>query len=227
MLAMGLLLTSCTGLGIINEVITTAAVSTVSTTTPVTISTTSVATTTAETTPIPITTTTTTTTMPTTLPTINTKEDLLKLTSYVCYPYEVSFNGYIAGVNQQLWTNDDKTPVFGHNAGDTMCIDVYNANDYNTVFSLEYRDEVEPRTFDNGSIVYQPEPRAVNWVTIKSPEITLLPHQILGIPVALHVPAQTICQPNWGFEVVVTDITDQTMIDRNYGTRFLVNMMQP
>ena len=227
-LAIGLLLTSCTGLGIVNEVITTI-VSTAPTTTPVAISTTPVttSTTTVDTTPISITTTTATTTMPTTLPAINTKEDLLKLTSYICYPYEVSFNGYIAGVNQQLWTGDDKTPVFGHNAGDTMCIDVYNANDYNTVFSLEYRDEVEPRTFQNGSIVYQPEPRAVNWVTIKSPKITLLPHQLLGIPVSLDVPAQTICQQNWGFEVVVTDITDQTLIDRNYGVRFLVDMMQP
>ena len=100
-------------------------------------------------------------------------------------------------------------------------------NDYNTVFSLEYRNETEPRTFENGSIVYQPEPRAVDWVTIKNSAITLLPHQLLGIPVSLHVPVGTICQPNWGFEIVVTDVTDETMIYENYGVRFLVNMMQP
>jgi hypothetical protein len=143
------------------------------------------------------------------------------------YPYEISFNNYIAGVNQQLWTNDDKTPVFGHSAGDTMCIDVYNANDYNTVFSLTYADIYVPDTFQNGSTIYQPEPDAVNWVTIKNSAITLLPHQLLGIPVSLHVPAGTVCPPHWEFRITITDTTDQPMININYQTRFLVDMMQP
>jgi hypothetical protein len=206
------MLTSCSTLGIVNEIITS----------PTTLPTT--ATISTLTTSIPIVTTTGTSVTPLA---INTKEDLLKATTYLYYPYEISFNNYIAGVNQYLWTNDDNTPVFGHNAGDVMCIEIYNANGYNTVFDLEYRDEVESRTFENGSTVYQPEPRAVDWVTIKTPAITLLPHQLLGISVSLHVPAGTICQPNWGFEIVVTDVTDETMIYENYGVRFLVNMMQP
>ena len=86
-LVIGLLLTSCTGLGIINEVITTT-VSTTPTTTTIAASWVPMATSTTTATPITTTeTTTATTTMPTTLPAINTKEDLLKLTSYICYPY--------------------------------------------------------------------------------------------------------------------------------------------
>jgi hypothetical protein len=143
------------------------------------------------------------------------------------YPYVIAFNNYVAGVNQQLWTQDDKTPVFGHQAGDVMCIDIYNANDYNTVFSLQYADISIPDTFQNGSTIYQPEPRAINWVTIKYPAITLLAHQLLGIPVSLHVPEGVICPSHWEFRVTVTDTTDQSMIMINYQTRFLVNMMQP
>lgn len=211
-LAIGLMLTSCATLGAVNEVITPS--TTLQTTAVAPISTTDTS----------ITTTTRTSVTPLT---INTKEDLLKATTYLYYPYEISFNNYLVGIKIQTWTQDDKTPVFGHNAGDVMCIDIYNANDYNTVFSLEYENIYSPSTFEDGSTVYQPEPDAVNWVDIKNPTITLLPHQLLGVPISLDVPAETICPPNWEFRITVTDVTDEAMICENYQVRCLVNMMKP
>ena len=208
---MMLILTSCS-LGLVDVVVTSTG-SSVKTTTTVT---------SGGNTPLLATTTTTMTPL-----VINNKQDLLKANSDLVYPAVIQFNNYIAGINIQTWYLDDKTPVFGHNSGDVMCVEIYNANDYNAVFSLQYADIIAPSTFDNGSTVYQPEPDAVNWVTIAHPTITLLAHQLLGIPISLDVPVGTVCPPNWEFRITVTDVTNEAQIYTNQQVRFLVSMMQP
>ena len=207
---MMLALTSCS-LGIANVVVTPTDSTTKTTTT-----------TSGGNTPTFATTTTTITPL-----VINNKQDLLKADADIVYPAVIQIGNYIAGVNIQTWYLDDKTPVFGHNSGDVMCVEIYNANDYNAVFSLQYADITAPSTFDNGSIVYQPEPDAVNWVTIAHPTITLLAHQLLGIPISLNVPVGTVCPPDWEFRITITDVTNEGQIYTNQQVRFLVHMMQP
>ena len=222
LVVMTLGMTSCMNTGLVNEVITpistTATVVTTETTTggnvPYYTETTS--------TTIPI--TTSTTFMPLV---IKTKEDLLKSNSDIVYPAAIQFGNYLAGVNTNIWYQDDNTPVFGHNGGDVLTIKIYNANNYNAVFSLQYADIVKPTTFQDGSTIYQPEPDAVNWVTISHPEITLLAHQLLGIPISLNIPVGSVCPPNWEFRITVTDVTNETQIYTNQQVRVLVSMAQP
>jgi hypothetical protein len=170
--------------------------------------------------------TTTTTTQDTPL-VINDKQDLLKATSDITYPAAIIVNNYIAGDNIYLWMLDDKTPVFGHNSGDVMCVDIYNSHDQNAIFSIQYADSVAPDTFEGGTTVYQPEPQAVNWVTIKYPIINVEAHQLLGIPISLDVPAGTSLPPFWEFRITVTDDTFAGQYYTNTQVRFLVSTMQP
>jgi hypothetical protein len=158
---------------------------------------------------------------------INTKEDLLKSTADLTYPSAITFNNYIPGVNEYLWMLDDKTPVFGHNAGDVMCIDIYNYHDENAVFSIQYADTPAEDTFDGGTIKYQPEPDAVSWVTIKYQNINVEAHQLIGIPISLDVPVGTQLPAHWEFRITVTDDTFLTQYSGNSQVRVLVNTAQP
>ena len=213
-----LILTSCSSLGIVNEVITpTNSTTTVSTTDVVT---------TADPIIITSTATTTTTTTTNTPLVIKTPQDLLKSPNDIVYPCEISFNNYIAGNNEYLWYSDDKTPVFII-ARDVLCVEIYNANDYNAVFNLTYENINSPETFQGGTIEYQPETQAQNWVTIKYPAITLLPHQLLGIPITLDVPYGTVLPSNWEFDINVADATNASELSTQEQVRCLVNMMQP
>lgn len=223
LLLMVLVMTSCIDTGLTNEVITPISVETSLTTTETTV---------GGNVPYYTGTTTTSATIPATTSTtftplvIKTKEDLLKSNSDIVYPAAIQFGNYLAGVNTNIWYQDDNTPVFGHNGGDVLTIKIYNANNYNAVFSLQYADITRPSTFQDGSTIYQPEPDAVNWVTIAHPEITLLAHQLLGIPISLNIPVGAICPPNWEFRITVTDVTNETQIYTNQQVRVLVSMAQ-
>ena len=166
----------------------------------------------------------TTTDSPTSI-VIRTKDDLAKVGSDLTYPCAIMFSNYIAGVGYSSWLRDDNTAVLGHNSGDVMALRIYNDHDEPCVFSIKYDSSfLSPTTYsETGDTVYSAPPLgAENWVNIKYPEITILPHELTTVPFSFKAPVNTVLPDNWEFRIVVTNETYANMIIANGAVRVLV-----
>ncbi len=133
---------------------------------------------------------------------IKTVADLQSVKQDLVYPSDLQLSGG-AGINYDVFTKNDNTPVFGHHIGDKLSIQIYNAHDKDCVYSIVYTDISEPAYYSVTGITYSPAPETANkWLKITG-MVAVKSHELLVVPLMLTIPGDVVMPEHWEFRLTV------------------------
>ena len=157
---------------------------------------------------------------------ITQKDDLLLLSADLIYPAKIVCQ-VTTGVTFDQWFMDDFYPVLGHKMGEKMGVVIYNAQDKDCLFSLEYEPVAYPYTDKKSGITYEPTPyEAKEWFKIPEKIVLLKAHELKTVPVSFKIPLNYPTPDNWIARIVVTNESTRSFVTGNGAVSYLFTMVR-